>query len=463
MKINNNHYMLELLECITVFISVNLAYIISALVIYELDLPIYIKSGLLGTSTIGILTVLIFGSMGYFSLKEKSLVQRISMISVVVISIEFFFVAFLYFFESTRFNIYLFVISGLLQIILLTVFKKFFTKIKAKITSAQISVAIGYEATSALMIECLERGGVHNLYFLDANTKNIYEQVANSDNLYLSVDLPFEMKQKLVTLGSLMNQEIFLVPETYEISMRKSRLTQVGGLPVFLIDRYRLSFLQQTVKRLFDIIVGIIGIICCIPIFIMLAAIIKLEDNGPIFYFQERVGCHKRSFNIIKFRSMIVDAEEQSGAVFAVKDDPRITKIGRIMRRFGLDELPQLFNVIHGEMSLIGPRPERPNFVEQFQDEVNQYAVRLSIKPGITGLAQVQGTYTTPPEDKLRLDMIYIKEYSWILDVKIIFLTIRVIFSRVRSQGFSNEYKVVSIAKNAKPTDEDDLEWQEIC
>jgi lipopolysaccharide/colanic/teichoic acid biosynthesis glycosyltransferase len=169
------------------------------------------------------------------------------------------------------------------------------------------------------------------------------------------------------------------------------------------------------------------------------AAIIKLTDGGNIFYKQERVTIQEKRFNILKFRTMVMNAEKLTGPVFAEKDDPRITKFGRFMRATRIDELPQMFNVLLGDMSIVGPRPERPFFVEKFKKEISDYKYRTLVKAGVTGLAQVLGKYTTKAEDKVRYDIIYIKNYSILLDLKLIFQTIKIMFMKDRSSGISDE------------------------
>jgi len=156
--------------------------------------------------------------------------------------------------------------------------------------------------------------------------------------------------------------------------------------------------------------------------------LIKLDTPGPVFYVQERVGRHGKVFNMYKLRSMVVDAEKQ-GAKWADKDDPRVTRIGRIIRKSRIDELPQLLNVLKGDMALIGPRPERPEFILEFNEDIPGFINRLQVRPGLTGWAQVNGGYDITPEEKLKLDMYYIQNRSIKLDLIIVFKTIRVIIT----------------------------------
>lgn len=181
-------------------------------------------------------------------------------------------------------------------------------------------------------------------------------------------------------------------------------------------------------QRILNIVLSIIGLIIGIPLVIIFAILIKIEDNGPITYKQERLGKGGKKFYIYKLRSMRTDAEK-FGAQWAEKDDPRITKVGKFIRKTRIDEIPQLFNILKGDMSLIGPRPERPQFTEQFNKEIPGFVNRLAVKPGLTGWAQVNGGYDMTPSEKLVEDIYYIRNRSVLLDFKIIFKTIAVVLT----------------------------------
>lgn len=181
-------------------------------------------------------------------------------------------------------------------------------------------------------------------------------------------------------------------------------------------------------QRILNILLSLIGLAIGIPLIIIFGIRIKIEDNGPITYKQERLGKGGKRFYIYKLRSMRTDAEK-FGAQWAEKDDPRITKVGRFIRKTRIDEIPQLFNILKGDMSLIGPRPERPQFTEQFNREIPGFINRLAVKPGLTGWAQVNGGYDMTPAEKLVEDIYYIKNRSVLLDFKIIFKTVAVVLT----------------------------------
>ncbi|MBS6507609.1 MAG: sugar transferase [Paraclostridium bifermentans] len=189
------------------------------------------------------------------------------------------------------------------------------------------------------------------------------------------------------------------------------------------------KYFYEIYKRILDIISSLLGLVIGLPIMVIIAILIKIEDRGPIFYTQERLGKNEKKFLVYKMRSMRVDAEKHGGAQWAQKDDPRVTKIGKFIRKTRIDEIPQLFNILKGDMSLIGPRPERPELTYEFDKEIPGFIERLSIKPGLTGLAQVNGGYDISPKDKLKWDMIYIKNRSILLDISIVLKTVGVVFT----------------------------------
>lgn len=189
------------------------------------------------------------------------------------------------------------------------------------------------------------------------------------------------------------------------------------------------KWFYEIYKRVLDIASSLLGLIIGFPIMIIVAILIKIDDKGPIFYTQERLGKNEKKFLVYKIRSMRVDAEKYGGAQWAQKDDPRVTKIGKFIRKTRIDEIPQLFNILKGDMSLIGPRPERPELTYKFNEEIPGFINRLKIKPGLTGWAQVNGGYDITPEEKMIWDIEYINNRNFILDMRIILKTIKVIFT----------------------------------
>lgn len=220
-----------------------------------------------------------------------------------------------------------------------------------------------------------------------------------------------------------------IVPDLYDIVSGQARLSSIYGFPLMELRPQLLMPWEAAMKRLVDAVVALAIILVGIPLWLIIVLAIKLDSRGPIFYKQERVGRNGDPFNILKFRSMFTDAEKKTGPVWADKNDPRITRLGRILRRFHLDEVPQFLNVLIGDMSLVGPRPERPYFVNRLSKEIPLYRHRHRVRPGITGWAQIKYKYDQSIEDvksKLKYDLFYIENMSWRLDLKILLNTLYV-------------------------------------
>jgi lipopolysaccharide/colanic/teichoic acid biosynthesis glycosyltransferase len=188
-----------------------------------------------------------------------------------------------------------------------------------------------------------------------------------------------------------------------------------------------------------DIVISSLGLIVTSPLLLIISIIIKLYDGGRVLYKQERVTENNKIFNLYKFRTMVENAEIQTGPVLAADNDTRITPLGRFLRASRIDELPQLLNVLKGDMSLVGPRPERPYFADRFNEEIDGFKYRIYVKAGITGLAQILGNYSTDPKTKAKYDLMYIKNYSLLLDIIIIFNTIKTILLKDSSKGLVKE------------------------
>ncbi len=246
------------------------------------------------------------------------------------------------------------------------------------------------------------------------------------DHLYVA--LPPEQHVRMLELLESTSREIVdvkVVPDLLQVIALRARLEDLDGVPVININDVPLQGFNSVVKRTIDIAISASALlVLAIPLAIV-AALVKLTSKGPVFYRQERMGLDGKSFTIVKFRSMFDDAERQTGPVWAVRGDPRVTPLGRLMRHSNVDELPQLWNVLTGEMSIVGPRPERPHFVEQFKHKIPQYMLRHKVKAGLTGWAQVNGWRgNTPLEKRIEYDLYYIENWSVRLDFKIIWLTV---------------------------------------
>jgi exopolysaccharide biosynthesis polyprenyl glycosylphosphotransferase len=259
------------------------------------------------------------------------------------------------------------------------------------------------------------------------NIKAIVEEHKVQDIL---VALEPDRRQDLVDVISKIDTpeiSLKLLPDFYQLVSGLSKTNQIFGLPLVEISPEPMPLWEKTIKRILDIMVSLAVLIIAFPLLIIIAIAIRLTSKGPAIYKQKRVGRNGRLFTIYKFRTMYNDAEKHSGPTWAKKDDPRITKIGYWLRKLRIDEIPQLLNVLKGDMSLVGPRPERPHFVEKFSEQIPLYTRRLRVRPGITGWAQVKWKYDTSLDDvkeKTKFDLFYIENASLRMDSKILINTI---------------------------------------
>ncbi|MBF7097331.1 sugar transferase [Alkalibacter mobilis] len=382
--------------------------------------------------------VTVLAAKDYFNFFDTSFLKSVSKAAGVVIFINVVMIVFLYFSQSSLVTAYYFVIIAGLQMISLLSIKVVTNKFKENIFRRQLSVIVGNDREKNILIEALKKQSLNRVTFVSENDPNLYDHIKRADYVYLLIVSTKELKDDIIAYCELHDIRIFMVPESHEIALRDAELTQIGDVPLFAVERYRLTEGQVIVKRIIDIVLALAAIFLVAPIILIVGILIKKEDGGPVFYLQERCGLNKKPFKMIKMRSMIVDAEKYTGEVLAQENDPRITKIGRIIRATRIDEIPQFFNVLLGSMSVVGPRPERPAFVEEYLSQYPEYIHRFAVKPGITGLAQVMSNYTTTSENKLKFDLIYIKKYSPGYDFGILIKTIGVVFSKEQSQGVSN-------------------------
>jgi exopolysaccharide biosynthesis polyprenyl glycosylphosphotransferase len=245
---------------------------------------------------------------------------------------------------------------------------------------------------------------------------------------HVFVALPHASSQAMINLLDRLTRSIVsihVVPDLLQFMVLRSRVEDLDGLPTINLSETPLEGWSRFVKRAFDLLVAAAALIVFSPVMLIVAVAIWLEDRGPLLYRQIRMGLDGKPFEIVKFRSMRVGAENGTGAVWAEKDDPRRTKVGRVIRAWSLDELPQLWNVLVGDMSVIGPRPERPEFVEQFRSEFPHYMLRHKVRAGMTGWAQVHGWRgNTSMRMRIEHDLYYIENWSLLLDVKILFMTV---------------------------------------
>lgn len=267
-------------------------------------------------------------------------------------------------------------------------------------------------------------------------------------NAVVLCDLPAEARNQIMKFCYQESVRTYVTPKISDILFRGADDIHLFDTPLLLSRNQGLSIVELFVKRVVDIVLALIGIVIASPFMLIITLGIKLYDRGPVLYKQKRLTLDGKIFMIYKFRSMSVNSEKE-GARLAAKGDERITPVGRLIRAVHFDELPQLFNILKGEMSMVGPRPERPEIAEEYTEEIPEFVLRLKVKAGLTGYAQVYGKYNTTPYDKLKLDLTYIENYSLWMDIKILFLTFKVLFVRENTEGV-DEQQVTAIKKGQK-------------
>ncbi len=267
---------------------------------------------------------------------------------------------------------------------------------------------------------------------------NLKDRITEYDAVLIG-DMPSENKNKVLKACFDLDKRVYFVPKISDIIVRSAEELNLFDTPLFLARNIGMRWWQVVIKRFFDIVLSLLALIILSPVLLVTAIAIKLEDGGPVFYKQERCTIDCRKFMILKFRSMIVDAEKDGKPHPAGENDDRITKVGHVIRGCRVDELPQLINILKGDMSIIGPRPERVEHVEKYTQDIPEFTFRSKVKGGLSGMAQVYGKYNTTALDKLKLDLLYITNYSLLLDLQIIFETVKILTQKESTEGFSEE------------------------
>lgn len=271
---------------------------------------------------------------------------------------------------------------------------------------------------------------------IDEGIGTIIEQAGEYDGVIIG-DIPSEKRNELMKRCYAGNIRSYTVPKISDILLRTSVELNIFDSPLYLSRNIEgLPWDQQVLKRIEDVLVSGFMLLITSPFFLIIALLIKCTDRGPVFYTQTRLTLNGKEFPIYKFRTMVVDAEKRSGPVKAGDKDPRILPVGHFLRATRLDELPQLLNILKGDMSLVGPRPERPELATIITKNIPEFEYRLKVKAGLTGYAQIYGKYCTTSYDKLKLDLTYIRNYSIWMDLKLILMTPKVLFMKESTEGF---------------------------
>ncbi len=300
-----------------------------------------------------------------------------------------------------------------------------------------------------------DKYSIQEIISIDNDVDYIKSKILNYRNVLLT-DIPAELRNEILKFCFSQNIRCYSVPKISDIMIISSESIHLFDTSLLLFRNVGLTVEQQFIKRAFDIVFSLIAIIIAMPLIIIISFCIFLYDRGPVIFSQERLTRNGKVFKIYKFRSMRVRDEDEEYCLTR-KEDERITPVGRIIRNLHFDEIPQLFNILKGDMSIVGPRPECPKLAAEYTEIVPEFGFRLKVKAGLTGYAQVYGKYNTTPYDKLKLDLTYIQKYSFLMDLKIIILTLKILFQKENTEGIDNDQTSAAI-DNLLPNEDVNVE-----
>jgi exopolysaccharide biosynthesis polyprenyl glycosylphosphotransferase len=331
----------------------------------------------------------------------------------------------------------LFIIT-VLQIAVIVLWASFFQWIYSKMFPPRKMILIyGERPAFGLMNKIRTRDDKYNICET-VNVKRGMEYVASRIQDYDSViigDIPCQARNHILKYCFEHSIRTYILPKISDIMLRGADDINLFDSPLLLARNQGFTFEQKVLKRTMDIVLSLVGIILSSPLMLLTALAILIQDGAPVIHKQTRLTMGGKEFCVYKFRSMIKDAEKDGVARLSAEKDVRVTPVGKIIRRVRLDELPQLFNILKGDMSLVGPRPERPQIAAEYREYMPEFDYRLKVKGGLTGFAQIYGKYNTTPYDKLKLDLMYIENYSFRLDLKLIFMTVKILFMKESTEG----------------------------
>lgn len=388
---------------------------------------------------ITLIALVLLNIYGLYTITMKTLSEIAFSLGLALMLLQFLTVVSTFFYRHFAFPRTIFIIAFFIQFLLLLAWRGLVLYVFKRVQGIKYVLVIGEKKRANAFAEKLKnisKDWLDVKYVIEPTAiDEITKYIKQVDTVYIYSKVDENLKNEIVRKAIELKKHIFIAPDFRDILISRSRVIQFDDVATMSIEQPDLTTEQKLIKRACDILLASVALIIAFPIMILIAIAIKLDSEGPVIYKQKRVTEGEKQFYVLKFRTMVKDAEKMTGPVLATENDPRITRVGRFLRATRLDELPQLINILKGEMSFIGPRPERPYFVEQFKKMYPEYSFRHNVKAGLTGLAQVYGKYATDIEDKLRLDLIYIKNYSVFLDIKILLLTLKTIFTKEASEG----------------------------
>ena len=429
-----------------------IAYIIATGIVLDRDIiinNIHLYSGML--PVIMVISSLLLNINGLYSIERKRFAEIILSTFVATLCTFILVMALSFFFYESSYSRGVVALSSLLQAAMLTAWRYLGWHLEQKLHSRRTVMLMGSAEECDHVYNRLRLQPQLNLKLkyicTDIETSDWRKAAEDIDVIILCPEMRHRYKVAVINHCHKTGKTALLIPNTYEIFCAGAALDKIDDIPVFRPQSLYPSLEVRSLKRLLDIVLAGIGFIIALPFMTITAIAIKIFDPGPIIYSQIRTGRNGKEFRVYKFRTMKVDAEKYTGPMLAQENDPRITKLGKFLRTVRLDELPQIWNVVIGDMSIVGPRPERPFFVEQFTKETPEYAYRHNVKPGITGMAQVYGKYNTTAFDKLVYDLMYIEKCGILTDLAIIIQTVKVLFTKSATEGAGIERQPLNIKK----------------
>lgn len=404
------------------------------------------SQGFFGTETllmVGILFCIVYfffakmydaHKIGLYRLQELAFSQ---MLAYGISDGVLFIAAFFWFHNFQRIRIRLFLLAFVLQLLLILINTFLFNRLYAHFDEPRkIMILYGSEDYKRLLVKIQEKNRRYQVLACMNESEDlsaIFETLAKCKDIYLC-DVRDEVKDRVILFCNAHQKDIHISMDIGDLLILGDEVSHSFDTPFLRNKKTPVAWYYPFLKRLSDIVISMTAILLLSPIMIITALSIKLYDRGPVFYKQTRLTKDGRRFEIIKFRSMKMDAEKNGAQLSTVHDD-RITPVGKIIRKLRIDELPQLFNILKNDMAVVGPRPERPEIAAQYEQDIPEFHLRLQVKAGLTGYAQVYGKYNTTPLDKLKLDLIYIAQRSVLFDLRILFYTIKIIFIPESTEG----------------------------
>ncbi|MCR4861008.1 MAG: sugar transferase [Ruminococcus sp.] len=322
----------------------------------------------------------------------------------------------------------------------------------------KLIILYGSHQAAALVLKMSQRVDKYMIcesVSINESEEVIREQILKYEGVIIC-DIPAELRNDYLKFCFENSLRAYIAPKISDIIVRGADDIRLFDTPLLLCRNYGLDFEQRFVKRIFDIVFSLIALVPAAPFMLISALAVKLYDRGPVLYKQKRLTIDHKEFYVYKFRSMIVDAEKDGKPRLASEEDDRITPVGKILRKFRIDEFPQLLNILKGDMSVVGPRPERPELTEEYKKEMPEFEYRLKVKAGLTGYAQVTGVYDTSPYDKLKMDLMYIENYSVRMDLQIILMTLKTMLFPGKTNAETEEGILPEFTNNSAKKENDE-------